>query len=48
MQKKALEIGDTAYLLVSGKKVYDGGSKELLAHESYHRCISALRPTPVP
>ncbi len=28
--KKALEIGDKAYVLVSGKKVYEGKSEELL------------------
>jgi branched-chain amino acid transport system ATP-binding protein len=30
--KKALEIGDRAYLLVGGKKVFDGSARELLEH----------------
>jgi branched-chain amino acid transport system ATP-binding protein len=30
--RKALEIGTRAYLLVSGKKVFDGTAKELLQH----------------
>ncbi len=30
--RKALEIGDKAYLLVGGKKVFDGSAKELLEH----------------
>jgi branched-chain amino acid transport system ATP-binding protein len=46
--KKALEIGDTAYLLVSGKKVYDGGSKELLAHEELSQMYLGLKTAPVP
>ena len=30
--KKALEIGDRAYLLVSGRVMFEGDAKELLAH----------------
>ncbi|MDW8021060.1 MAG: ABC transporter ATP-binding protein [Nitrososphaerota archaeon] len=30
--KKALEIGDHAYLLVSGRLVFEGGCRELLKH----------------
>jgi branched-chain amino acid transport system ATP-binding protein len=30
--KKALEIGEKAYLLVGGRKVFDGTAKELLEH----------------
>jgi branched-chain amino acid transport system ATP-binding protein len=31
--KKALEIGNKAYLLVGGKKVFDGFAKDLLEHK---------------
>ena len=31
--RKALEIGDRAYLLVGGKKVFEGSAKELLEHK---------------
>ncbi|HZW56188.1 MAG TPA: ABC transporter ATP-binding protein [Nitrososphaerales archaeon] len=31
--RKALAIGNRAYLLVGGKKVFDGTAQELLAHE---------------
>jgi branched-chain amino acid transport system ATP-binding protein len=30
--RKALEMSDRAYLLVSGRVIYEGGSKELLEH----------------
>jgi len=30
--RKALEIGDRAYLLVSGRTIFEGSAKELLAH----------------
>jgi branched-chain amino acid transport system ATP-binding protein len=30
--RKALEVSDRAYLLVSGRVIYEGGSKELLEH----------------
>lgn len=30
--RKALEIGDRAYLLVSGRTIFEGGAKELLEH----------------
>jgi branched-chain amino acid transport system ATP-binding protein len=41
--KKALEIGDKAYLLVSGKKVFDGSAKELLEHEELSRMYLGLK-----
>ncbi len=41
--KKALEIGDRAYLLVSGKKVFDGSAKELLAHAELSRMYLGLK-----
>ncbi len=41
--KKALEIGDRAYLLVSGKKVFDGSAKELLAHAELSRMYLGLQ-----
>ena len=37
--KKALEIGQRAYLLVSGKKVFEGSARELLQHEELPGCI---------
>jgi branched-chain amino acid transport system ATP-binding protein len=41
--RKALEIGDKAYLLVSGKKVFEGSTKELLAHEELSRMYLGLK-----
>ncbi len=41
--KKALEIGDKAYLLVSGKKVFDGSAKELLSHAELSRMYLGLK-----
>jgi branched-chain amino acid transport system ATP-binding protein len=41
--KKALELGDRAYLLVSGKKVFEGSAKELLAHQELSRMYLGLK-----
>ena len=41
--RKALEIGDRAYLLVSGKKVFEGTAKELLGHEELSRMYLGLK-----
>jgi branched-chain amino acid transport system ATP-binding protein len=41
--KKALEIGSKAYLLVSGKKVFDGPTKELLEHRELSRMYLGLQ-----
>ncbi len=41
--KKALEIGDKAYLLVSGKKIFEGSAKELLAHQELSRMYLGLK-----
>lgn len=41
--KKALEIGDKAYLLVSGKKVFDGSAKELLEHRELSQMYLGLK-----
>ncbi len=30
--KRALEVGDRAYLLVGGRKVFEGGARDLLSH----------------
>jgi len=46
--RKALEIGQKAYLLVSGKKVFDGTTKELLEHEELSRMYLGLQTTPSP
>jgi len=35
--KRALEIGDKAYLLVNGKKTFEGSAKELLEHKEFGR-----------
>ncbi len=43
--RRALEIGDRAYLLVGGKKVFEGGSKELLAHQELARMYLGLKAT---
>lgn len=41
--RKALEIGDTAYLFVSGKPVFHGSCKELLEHKELGRLYLGLR-----
>ncbi len=41
--RRALEIGDKAYLLVSGKKVFEGSAQELLAHEELARMYLGLK-----
>ena len=41
--KRALEMGDRAYLLVGGKKVFEGGSKELLSHQELARMYLGLK-----
>ena len=41
--KRALEIGDQAYLLVSGKKNFEGAPKELLEHKEIGRLYLGLR-----
>lgn len=43
--KKALEIGQRAYLLVSGKKVFEGSARELLQHEELSRMYLGLKNT---
>jgi len=41
--RRALEMGDRAYLLVGGKKVFEGGSKELLSHQELARMYLGLK-----
>ncbi len=41
--RKALEMGTTAYLLVSGRNVYQGEAKELLAHQELAQLYLGLR-----
>jgi branched-chain amino acid transport system ATP-binding protein len=41
--KRALELGDKAYLLVSGKRVYEGGAKELLSHAELAQMYLGLK-----
>ncbi|QQG49473.1 MAG: ABC transporter ATP-binding protein [archaeon] len=41
--KKALEMGDKAYLLVGGKNVYQGTAAELLAHKELAQLYLGLR-----
>jgi len=40
--KRALEIGDQAFLLVSGKKNFEGHAKDLLAHKEIARLYLGL------
>ncbi len=41
--RRALEIGDKAYLLVSGRKVFEGGAKELLEHQELAQMYLGLK-----
>ena len=43
--KRALEIGDAAYLLVGGKNAFVGGAKELLQHKELAKLYLGLLPT---
>lgn len=42
--RRALEIGDKAYLLVSGRKVFEGSSKELFEHGELAKLYLGLKP----
>jgi len=41
--RRALECGDQALLLVSGKKMYDGNSQELLSHPELGKVYLGIR-----
>jgi branched-chain amino acid transport system ATP-binding protein len=41
--KKALETGDRAYLLVSGRKAFEGTAQELLEHKELARLYLGLK-----
>ncbi len=41
--RRALEIGDKAYLLVGGKKVFEGGARELVAHQELSKMYLGLK-----
>lgn len=41
--KRALEMGDRACLLVSGRKVFDGRARELLTHQELARIYLGLK-----
>lgn len=41
--KRALEMGDKAYLLVSGRRVYEGGAKELLSRAELAQMYLGLK-----
>jgi branched-chain amino acid transport system ATP-binding protein len=41
--KKALEIGDKAYLLVGGKNAFTGPAKELLSHQELARMYLGMK-----
>ena len=43
--KRALEMGSTAYLLVSGRNAYTGGAAELLQHKELGKLYLGLVPT---
>ncbi|MEM3506087.1 MAG: ABC transporter ATP-binding protein [Candidatus Bathyarchaeia archaeon] len=40
--RKALEIGDNAYLLISGKLAFQGSAQELLKHESFEKLCMGI------
>ncbi|HMD78995.1 MAG TPA: ABC transporter ATP-binding protein [Nitrososphaerales archaeon] len=41
--KRALEMGDKAYLLVGGRRVFEGGAKELLTHAELAQMYLGLK-----
>ena len=41
--KKALEMGDTAFLLVSGRKIFDGPAHDLLSHQELAQMYLGLK-----
>jgi len=41
--KRALEMADKAYLLVSGRRAFEGGAKELLAHTELAQMYLGLK-----
>jgi branched-chain amino acid transport system ATP-binding protein len=41
--KRALEMGDKAYLLVGGQRVYEGGAKDLLSHAELAQMYLGLK-----
>jgi branched-chain amino acid transport system ATP-binding protein len=41
--RRALEIGDSAYLFVSGRKIFDGTAKDLLAHQELSQLYLGLK-----
>ena len=41
--RRALEIGDKAYLLVNGKKIFDGSAKDLLEHKEIVRLYLGIK-----
>jgi branched-chain amino acid transport system ATP-binding protein len=41
--KRALDMGDKAYLLVGGRRVYEGGAKELLSHTELAQMYLGLK-----
>ena len=40
--KRALEISDRAYMLISGRVVFEGDARELLEHEKFERYCMGL------
>lgn len=44
--RRSLEVGDRAYLLVSGKNAFVGGAKELLSHQELAKLYLGVRATP--
>ncbi len=43
--RRALEIGDRAYLLVGGKNAFIGGAKELLSHQELAKLYLGVKAT---
>ncbi len=41
--RRALKVGDNAYVLISGKVAFQGGAQELLEHEGFEKLCMGVR-----